>query len=369
MLDAAPAPSLVSAIHERTQGIPFFVEELGRALMLTEALAHGPRGLELADEREVPLPDTIRDAVLVGAAELSDEARAAAEVAAAAGDTFGLDVVAEVAGTTGLGELLDCGLLVEAEPGRGAFRHALAREALYADVPWLRRRSLHARLAEELEARDAPSIEVATQWQGAHEQARAREALLRAAEESRAVHAYRDAAHAGRRALELWAEDEQPDRRVEALDAYARSAELAGDLAEACRAWREIAAIRAEARNARAAGGGAAPARGDQRHQGRSRGGARRARRRGRGVRRRRQAGRGRRRAAGDGQLPARRRELRRRDRAGARGGGGGVASPTGSTCASAPWASRASPARRAASTTLDSRRSAAGWRLRSSTT
>ncbi|HEY6779387.1 MAG TPA: AAA family ATPase, partial [Thermoleophilaceae bacterium] len=247
VLEGAPAPALVSAIHDRTQGIPFFVEELGRALLLTDALSDGPRGLELAEDSEVPLPDTVRDAVLVGVAELSDDARAAAEVAAAAGDMFDLDVLAEVAGTTGLAELLDRGLLVEAEPGRAAFRHALAREALYADVRWLRRRSLHARLAEELEARDAPGIEVATQWQGARDEARAREALLRAAAESRAVHAYRDAAHAGRMALELWGEDEEPDRRVEALGAYAHSAELAGDLTEACRAWREVAAIRAEA--------------------------------------------------------------------------------------------------------------------------
>jgi DNA-binding CsgD family transcriptional regulator/Cdc6-like AAA superfamily ATPase len=246
VLDAAPAPSLVAAIHDRTQGVPFFVEELARALLVTEAVVPGPRGLALSEDGEVPLPDTIRDAVLVGASELSDDARAAAEVAATAGETFDLDVLVEIAGEVGLAELLECGLVVEAGPGRGAFRHALAREALYADVPWLRRKSLHARLAAELEARGAPSIEIATQWQGAGEGARAREALLRAAEESRAVHAYRDAAHAGRQALDLWPEDEDGDRRIEALDSYARSAELAGELAEAGRAWREVAAIRTE---------------------------------------------------------------------------------------------------------------------------
>jgi DNA-binding CsgD family transcriptional regulator len=246
VLDDAPAPSLVAAIHDRTQGVPFFVEELGRALQLTDILVASPRGLTLPEGGEVPLPDTIRDAVLVGAQELSEDARAAAEVAAVAGESFGLDVLVELVGDAGLAELLDCGLLVEAEQGRGAFRHALAREALYADVPWLRRRSLHARLAAALEVRCAPPGEVATHWLGAHDQARAREALLRAAEEFRAVHAYRDAAHAGRQALELWAEDEQPDRRIDALESFAASAELAGELTEACRAWRELAAIRAE---------------------------------------------------------------------------------------------------------------------------
>ena len=246
LLDAAPAPSLAAAIHDRTQGVPFFVEELARALLVTEAVMPGPRGLELGDGGEVPLPDTIRDAVLVGASELSDDARATAEVAAVAGESFDLEVVVEVVGDAGFGELLECGLVVEAGPGRGAFRHALAREALYADVPWLRRKSLHARLAEELAARQAPSIEIATQWQGAHDVIRARAALLHAASESRAVHAYRDAAHAGRQALDLWPEDEDCDRRLEALEAYAHSAELAGELGEAGRAWREVAAIQAE---------------------------------------------------------------------------------------------------------------------------
>ena len=60
------------------------------------------------------------------------------------------------------------------------------------------------------------------------------------------MHAYRDAARAGRQALELWPEGEDEERRIEALEAYASSAELSGELAEAARAWREICAIRAE---------------------------------------------------------------------------------------------------------------------------
>ena len=92
----------------------------------------------------------------------------------------------------------------------------------------------------------APSIEVATQWLGAREESRARTALLRAAEESREVHAYRDAARAGREALDLWEEGTDPDERVAALESYAVCAELSGDLTEAARAWREIRAERAD---------------------------------------------------------------------------------------------------------------------------
>ena len=243
ILGSAPAPSLARAIHDRTQGVSFFVEELARALLLTSSLTAGRRGLELAKGGEVPLPDTVRDAVLIGASELSPEARSAAEAAAVAGEEFDLDLVAEVSNPDGLAELVSRGLVIEGDGGRATFRHALAREALYADVPWVQRRTLHRRLAEALDGAGARSIEVATHWLGARHEAEARDALLRAAEESRSVHAYRDAARAGRQALELWPEGEEDERRTQALESYANSSELSGELAEAARAWREICAI------------------------------------------------------------------------------------------------------------------------------
>jgi DNA-binding CsgD family transcriptional regulator len=243
-LESAPASSLARAIHDRTQGVSFFVEELARALQLTNSLTKGRKGLELAKGGEVPLPDTVRDAVLIRASELSPEGRSAAEAAAVAGEEFDLDLLAEVSSPDGMAELLSSGIVVERDGGRAKFRHALTREALYADVPWLQRRVLHRRLAAELDATGATGMEVATHWLGARHEAEARDALLRAAEESRAVHAYRDAARAGRQALELWPEGEDEARRVEALQSYANSAELGGELAEAARAWREICAIR-----------------------------------------------------------------------------------------------------------------------------
>lgn len=71
IFEQAPAPSLVGAIHDRTQGVPFFVEELARALLVTNALTAGRRGLELAMSGRVPVPDTVRDAVLVSALKSS----------------------------------------------------------------------------------------------------------------------------------------------------------------------------------------------------------------------------------------------------------------------------------------------------------
>ena len=57
----------------------------------------------------MPLPDTVRDAVLISAAELSEAARAAAEVAAVAGESFDLELVAALSSDEGLSELVDSG--------------------------------------------------------------------------------------------------------------------------------------------------------------------------------------------------------------------------------------------------------------------
>ena len=230
VLGRAPSPGLVAAVHDRTQGLPFFVEEVAAAL--------GP-------DDQLPLPDTVRDAVLLTTAELSAQARVAAEAAAVAGAAFDLDLVASLSSHAGLAELVERDVVREDGAGGGAFRHALTRDALYGDVPWLRRRSLHHRIAEALEAGGAPAAAVAVHWTGAREPERARAALLRAAAESEAVHAHRDAAEACRAALDGWPERPDDADRNATLERYARCTELSGDFGEAARAWRELAAMRA----------------------------------------------------------------------------------------------------------------------------
>ena len=244
VLCSAPAPSLVRSVHDATQGTPFFVEELACALQVSGGLQVGRHGLELARHGEVPLPETVRDAVLISASELSEEGRAAAEAAAVAGEYFDLELVGSLSTPEGVAELLEHGLAREQGDGSAVFRHSLTREALYADVPWMRRRSLHRAIAEALEGAGAPSRRVAIHWLGARDSPRARDALLRTAIDAESMHAFRDAAEAGRKALDLWPEGGHEERRVEALERYARCTELAGELAEAARAWRELSDLR-----------------------------------------------------------------------------------------------------------------------------
>ncbi|HET9198465.1 MAG TPA: AAA family ATPase [Solirubrobacterales bacterium] len=242
LLSEAPSPALARTVHDRTMGSPFFVGELVAALNARNALRPGRRGLELAERDEVPVPDSIREAVLIGIADLSPQAREAAETAAVVGQQVDLGLAAELAPAAGLAELVEAGLLEERESGAAAFRHSLAQEALYADVPWIRRRDLHRQLAEALEESGGRSLEIAAHWRGAGNEGRARAALLVAAQESEALHAHRDAMRASREALELWPEDEADAPREETLQRYGRCAELVGELGEAAKAWRELAA-------------------------------------------------------------------------------------------------------------------------------
>jgi DNA-binding NarL/FixJ family response regulator len=236
------APSLRRAVFDRTDGVPFFVNELGSALAASGRLEAGPSGLELSEGEDVPLPDSVRDAVLLRAAGLSEAAREAVTTAAVAGQTFDPELVAAVAGLAEWpDELLRRGIVTEADPGRMAFRHALVRDAFYGEIPWTRRVALHRAVAERLQAERAAPVLVAEHWALGRRPEQAREALLGAAAASGAVHAYRDAERATRRALELWPEDQEEGARLDVLERLAGYAELAGDLAEAIPTWREVA--------------------------------------------------------------------------------------------------------------------------------
>jgi DNA-binding NarL/FixJ family response regulator len=242
VLGATLGPRLAALLYHRTQGLPFFVEELAAALVDSGRLMHGPGGWELAGAGEVPIPDTLRDAVLLRADGLSDAGREALDVAAVLGLDIDLDLIEGLVGTgEGLTELLERGLLSEGGPGQAIFRHALVREAVYGEVPWPRRRILHRTIATELAARNTPAAIVAEHWLAGREFEQGRRALLAAADASCAVHAYRDAARAVQRALELWPEDGDEVERLAALDQLGACAQRAGDLAGAARAWTEAA--------------------------------------------------------------------------------------------------------------------------------
>lgn len=221
-------PELLAALYDRSQGIPFYVEELAATLALQGARPDG----------RLPLPETVLDAVLLRTDTLSRAARNVLETAAVAGHSCELDRVPGLRRDEVLAEVLEAGFLAETAPGVVAFRHALVHDAVYQAIPWTRRQSLHATLARSLEAAGAPAGERATHWLGAGDAEHARGALIEAAEAAESVHAYRDASRLYERVLDLGGGPAAG--RFDLLERLAVCAERAGDLATSARAWREV---------------------------------------------------------------------------------------------------------------------------------
>ncbi|HVN13979.1 MAG TPA: AAA family ATPase, partial [Kineosporiaceae bacterium] len=243
------APPLARVVFDRTDGVPFFVTELATALAEGGRLQPGPAGLALAEGHDVPLPESVRDAVLLKAAGLSDTGRRAVLAASVVGQVFDPDLVAAVADLSQWpDELARLGIVTEGATdgtdARMAFRHALVRDAFYGEITWSARSALHRAVAERLEAGRAAPATVAEHWIAGRRPDRARVSLLAAADAFCSVHAYRDAARAARRALDLWPENPGEAHEAERLDVLERladCAELAGNLAEAVPVRREAA--------------------------------------------------------------------------------------------------------------------------------
>lgn len=114
----------------------------GNALFLVELAAAA------GEDSSVALPASVRAAVVARAAEAGDDVAATLRAAALLGPTIDLDLLAAVLRQSPL-ELLDhleCGVTQRILEERGselAFRHALVREALEADVGATRRALLH----------------------------------------------------------------------------------------------------------------------------------------------------------------------------------------------------------------------------------
>ena len=220
---------VVEALHERAHGIPFYVEELAATLNL-----EGRR----ADGRRLALPETVLDAVLLRTEALSLTARNALERVAVVDGNCQVEGLPGAPPVVALAEALSAGFLVESGPGCVAFRHALVRDAVYAAIPWTRRRRLHASVARSLEDAGGSAAERAAHWLGAGEVELARAALVEAAAASAAMYAYSDAGRLYERVLDMGGGDDPS--RFELLERLAVCAELAGDLAGSARAWREV---------------------------------------------------------------------------------------------------------------------------------
>ncbi len=135
-----------TALHHRTGGNPFFLEELLREYPVADAE-------QLCEQ---PLPWSLAEALRRQVEDLPADRARIVETAAVLGQRVPFDLLAAVTGTTEddliavLRELVTRGVLVEAGEDEFSFRHALVREAITGAMLGRQRRRLHEAALEVL---------------------------------------------------------------------------------------------------------------------------------------------------------------------------------------------------------------------------
>jgi DNA-binding CsgD family transcriptional regulator/tetratricopeptide (TPR) repeat protein len=137
--DEDPSFRVVDALHGRTGGNPFFLEEL------VATSASGP----LHDLDSMPLPWTVAELVSSQVDALDPAVCDMLTAASVLGRRVSFDVLAAVTGASEndlisrLHAAVESGLLVEADPDVFSFHHELAREAVEGKLLGRERRRLH----------------------------------------------------------------------------------------------------------------------------------------------------------------------------------------------------------------------------------
>jgi class 3 adenylate cyclase/tetratricopeptide (TPR) repeat protein len=155
------APPEVLPLLERTQGNPFFIEELVRALITSEALERNEQNTwQLTRPLEqVALPTSIEGLIFARLDQLDEPRSELVQVASVVGRRFQHPLIEHVYNTptlleNGLTYLVGANIIIPEEPEPYPvyiFRHALLRDVAYESILYARRRELHRRVAQRIE--------------------------------------------------------------------------------------------------------------------------------------------------------------------------------------------------------------------------
>ena len=240
ILGTVPGARFVDNVLARSDGNPFFVEEL---------LTSSPR------DRRGALPPTLQEILLARLSGLAPETQRVLRIAAVIGRRAEHDLLASVADrpepdlVEDLRDAVDQHVLVPVETDDGPayeFRHALVREVAYEDLLPTERSALHALVAEALTTSgpadgdgDARlTAELAYHWHGAHDDRRAIGASVRAGRAAGAVFAHDEALEHFERAIRLWSRVTDPESETTTdlpslFDSAAAAASSAGSVRRA----------------------------------------------------------------------------------------------------------------------------------------
>jgi adenylate cyclase len=245
ILGGAPPDELVAFVSQRTNGNPFFAQELLRALRDGGALESSDGRLTIRrgwDERQ--LPPTIEGVLAARIDLLPREAAALLQTASVVGRRMRVQLLQAVAGggdlAPRLAELLRAGFLDrEVEDGEELvlFHHALVQDAAYSRLLRRHQRDLHLRVAQEAErlyGSGDHAVDLLARHLYLGGDPKAAEYLRRAGERATRLYANAEAILHFARALELTPDD--VELRLQVADLH----ELVGDYEEALRLYEEV---------------------------------------------------------------------------------------------------------------------------------
>ena len=245
--------AFISAIYARTEGNPFFIEEMVRALIEQKKLDQVIETLGHHYTNEpLELPLSIKDSVVQRIIDLNPVTSEILQYAAVIGRQFDFDLLLQLLNieedqlVQALTQLIERQLIVEDNGNhhdRYRFRHELTREAIYSDLLGRERRIKHREVLQTLETMH-PADQEKVLDQLAYHSLHARE-LTKAAHYAqlagdRAAHmyAFREAVSQYEMALET-AECEDTLERAILYDKLGKAAHALSDTNRAMRAWRE----------------------------------------------------------------------------------------------------------------------------------
>jgi len=194
------SPEFGEAMHRETEGNPFFLEEVVKALIEQGQIYREGGEWQRRDVADLAIPQSVKAAIGRRLDRLGPECVETLHLAAVLGKTFAFADLASCS-TRNEDELLDAldeataAQLVIAREGESfTFTHDKIREVLYEELNPVRRRRTHQKIGEMLEARaDARVEDLSFHFLHAGDLERALRWSLAAAERSRHVQALDEA--------------------------------------------------------------------------------------------------------------------------------------------------------------------------------
>ena len=154
----------LDAILPLTEGNPFFIEEVLKALMADGGIFYADGTWDRKEINQLRIPRTVQDAVQRRTQQLDGRTLQALTLASVMGRRFDFRLLQELLGvneeelTTMIKGLVNAQLVAEESADHFVFRHALTREAIYTTLLLRERQNMHRAVGEAMERLYTASI-------------------------------------------------------------------------------------------------------------------------------------------------------------------------------------------------------------------